>query len=85
MSVFGLSWSLFRLNEGVSIIANVSVCGARYKTRPGLTYHYTHSHKEKAANLPNDEEGSQEGCLSTPESQQTQKGQQFDQQTTGWN
>ncbi len=23
------------------------VCGARYKTRPGLTYHYTHSHKEK--------------------------------------
>ena len=20
-------------------------CGARYKTRPGLTYHYTHSHK----------------------------------------
>lgn len=24
----------------------VSVCGARYKTRPGLTYHYTHSHKE---------------------------------------
>lgn len=23
------------------------VCGARYKTRPGLTYHYTHSHKDK--------------------------------------
>ncbi|XP_021947352.1 zinc finger protein ubi-d4 [Folsomia candida] len=23
------------------------LCGARYKTRPGLTYHYTHSHKEK--------------------------------------
>ncbi|XP_039281260.1 zinc finger protein neuro-d4 isoform X3 [Nilaparvata lugens] len=22
-------------------------CGARYKTRPGLTYHYTHSHKEQ--------------------------------------
>uniref|UniRef100_A0A8D8R139 Zinc finger protein ubi-d4 B n=1 Tax=Cacopsylla melanoneura TaxID=428564 RepID=A0A8D8R139_9HEMI len=22
------------------------LCGARYKTRPGLTYHYTHSHKE---------------------------------------
>lgn len=20
------------------------VCGARYKTRPGLSYHYTHSH-----------------------------------------
>jgi len=25
----------------------IVVCGARYKTRPGLTYHYTHSHKEK--------------------------------------
>ncbi|XP_065343504.1 zinc finger protein DPF3-like isoform X2 [Cloeon dipterum] len=23
------------------------LCGARYKTRPGLTYHYTHSHKDK--------------------------------------
>ncbi|KAL1124293.1 hypothetical protein AAG570_002061 [Ranatra chinensis] len=22
------------------------LCGARYKTRPGLTYHYTHSHKD---------------------------------------
>ncbi|KAF4520767.1 hypothetical protein B566_EDAN011418, partial [Ephemera danica] len=22
-------------------------CGARYKTRPGLTYHYTHSHKDR--------------------------------------
>ena len=24
------------------------MCGARYKTRPGLSYHYNHSHKEKA-------------------------------------
>lgn len=23
------------------------MCGARYKTRPGLTYHYTHSHKDR--------------------------------------
>ncbi|XP_021931532.1 zinc finger protein ubi-d4 B-like isoform X3 [Zootermopsis nevadensis] len=23
------------------------LCGARYKTRPGLTYHYTHSHKDR--------------------------------------
>ncbi|XP_046989323.1 zinc finger protein ubi-d4 isoform X1 [Schistocerca americana] len=23
------------------------LCGARYKTRPGLTYHYTHSHKDE--------------------------------------
>lgn len=31
-------------------IANkISVCGARYKTRPGLTYHYSHSHKEGAS------------------------------------
>lgn len=68
--------------------ANVSVCGARYKTRPGLTYHYTHSHKEKpAANIPADEEASQEsGLVSTPVSPQTQQSQQFEQQqtTTGW-
>ncbi|XP_022904116.1 zinc finger protein ubi-d4 isoform X2 [Onthophagus taurus] len=25
------------------------LCGARYKTRPGLTYHYGHSHKEGAS------------------------------------
>lgn len=25
------------------------MCGARYKTRPGLTYHYGHSHKEGAS------------------------------------
>ncbi|CAG9860125.1 unnamed protein product [Phyllotreta striolata] len=25
------------------------ICGARYKTRPGLTYHYRHSHKEGAS------------------------------------
>ena len=28
------------------------VCGARYKTRPGLSYHYNHSHKEKGPNDP---------------------------------
>lgn len=26
-----------------------TVCGAKYKTRPGLTYHFTHTHKEAAA------------------------------------
>lgn len=25
-----------------------AVCGAKYKTRPGLTYHFTHTHKEPA-------------------------------------
>ncbi|KAG0709970.1 Zinc finger protein DPF3 [Chionoecetes opilio] len=25
----------------------IAVCGMRYKTRPGLTYHYAHSHKEE--------------------------------------
>lgn len=29
--------------------SKISVCGARYKTRPGLTYHYNHSHKEGAS------------------------------------
>lgn len=31
----------------------LSVCSARYKTRPGLTYHYTHTHKEtKECDVP---------------------------------
>ena len=45
-----------------------SVCGARYKTRPGLTYHLTHVHKkaeeaeeapspEVAPDLPDTDEG----------------------------
>lgn len=42
------------------------VCGARYKTRPGLTYHYTHSHKEKTLQ---DEEGSLEGAPGSPSTQ----------------
>ncbi|KAK6632442.1 hypothetical protein RUM44_007484 [Polyplax serrata] len=30
------------------------LCSARYKTRPGLTYHYTHTHKEtKECDVPN--------------------------------
>lgn len=24
------------------------MCGAKYKTRPGLTYHFTHTHKDAA-------------------------------------
>lgn len=28
---------------------NFPVCGARYKTRPGLTYHYSHSHRDGAS------------------------------------
>ncbi|XP_050529821.1 zinc finger protein ubi-d4 A isoform X2 [Daktulosphaira vitifoliae] len=58
------------------------LCGARYKTRPGLTYHYTHSHKDKPAdNVPAvDEEASQEGGLiSNPVSPQTN---QYDHQQT---
>lgn len=31
------------------LFSKISVCGARYKTRPGLTYHYNHSHKEGAS------------------------------------
>lgn len=25
---------------------NTLVCGAKYKTRPGLSYHYNHTHRE---------------------------------------
>ncbi|XP_063388105.1 zinc finger protein ubi-d4 isoform X1 [Cydia fagiglandana] len=30
------------------------LCGAKYKTRPGLTYHFTHTHKESAAAATSD-------------------------------
>ena len=42
------------------------VCGARYKTRPGLTYHYTHSHKDRT---PQEEESNPEGAPSSPSTQ----------------
>ena len=29
-----------------------TVCGARYKTRPGLTYHYKNSHKDRDPSVP---------------------------------
>ena len=48
-------WFVFML-----IIAG-AVCLARYKTRPGLTYHYNHSHKDRdldtGYNLPDPEDG----------------------------
>ncbi|KAL3284090.1 hypothetical protein HHI36_018258 [Cryptolaemus montrouzieri] len=37
------------------------LCGARYKTRPGLTYHYGHSHKEGAS-----DENSRDSNAPTP-------------------
>ncbi|KYB28897.1 hypothetical protein TcasGA2_TC032347 [Tribolium castaneum] len=40
------------------------LCGARYKTRPGLTYHYSHSHKEGAS-----DENSRDSNAPTPSSQ----------------
>jgi len=46
-----------------------SMCLARYKTRPGLTYHMAHSHKEKDAEgyqLPEGEGGEQEGVEEVP-------------------
>lgn len=42
----------------------ISVCGARYKTRPGLTYHYSHSHKEGAS-----DENLRDSNAPTPSSQ----------------
>ncbi|XP_023027408.1 zinc finger protein ubi-d4 isoform X1 [Leptinotarsa decemlineata] len=40
------------------------LCGARYKTRPGLTYHYRHSHKEGAS-----DENSGDSNAPTPSAQ----------------
>ncbi|KAL1517520.1 hypothetical protein ABEB36_001276 [Hypothenemus hampei] len=37
------------------------LCGARYKTRPGLTYHYGHSHKEGAS-----DENSRDSAAASP-------------------
>ncbi|XP_014260007.1 zinc finger protein ubi-d4 B isoform X2 [Cimex lectularius] len=37
------------------------LCGARYKTRPGLTYHYTHSHKEGTSATPSTRNSSSGG------------------------
>ncbi|CAH1111494.1 unnamed protein product [Psylliodes chrysocephalus] len=40
------------------------LCGARYKTRPGLTYHYRHSHKEGAS-----DDNSRDSIAPTPSTQ----------------
>lgn len=40
------------------------MCGARYKTRPGLTYHYNHSHKEGVS-----DENSRDSNAPTPSTQ----------------
>ncbi|KAF7274084.1 double PHD fingers d4 isoform X1 [Rhynchophorus ferrugineus] len=37
------------------------LCGARYKTRPGLTYHYAHSHKDGAS-----DENSRDSASASP-------------------
>ena len=34
----------------MSTAISVTVCGAHYKTRPGLKYHIGHSHKDKDGN-----------------------------------
>ena len=44
----------------------IAVCGARYKTRPGLSYHYNHTHKEpgsssNSSTIPPLEEQEHEG------------------------
>ena len=42
-------WGPFNINLPLCFLSFMfhhrPACGARYKTRPGLTYHYTHSHK----------------------------------------
>ncbi len=34
--------------KGQSSSCTIAVCGAKYKTRPGLSYHYNHTHREKS-------------------------------------
>jgi hypothetical protein len=40
-------WPIEEIPKAYNLFVPISVCLARYKTRPGLTYHYNHSHKEK--------------------------------------
>lgn len=45
-------------------LLSAAVCLARYKTRPGLTYHYNHSHKDRdldGYSLPDPEDGDPRG------------------------
>lgn len=42
-------------------IYEITVCGARYKTRPGLTYHYGHSHRDGASD-ENSRESAPSSC-----------------------
>lgn len=45
-----------------------AVCGKRYKNRPGLSYHYTHSHlAEEEAEDAEDEEDSEGPFQARPE------------------
>lgn len=62
------------------------LCGARYKTRPGLTYHYTHSHKERSGGaVTGDEEASSEAApLTPPASTPPQDKPAQDNATGGW-
>lgn len=64
--------TLFCVTTNFLNIFLLIVCGARYKTRPGLTYHYTHSHKEKLQ----DDENSLEGAPVSPNSQKDKLQQQ---------
>lgn len=45
----------------------VSVCGKRYKNRPGLSYHYTHSHLAEEEGEEKDDMEMNEPALSLPE------------------
>lgn len=45
----------------------VAVCGKRYKNRPGLSYHYTHSHLAEEEGEEKDDMEMNEPALSLPE------------------
>lgn len=44
----------------------LAVCGAKYKTRPGLTYHYTHTHKEGGGGSDGESRDSRAGAPTPP-------------------
>ncbi|XP_072573640.1 zinc finger protein ubi-d4-like isoform X4 [Paramormyrops kingsleyae] len=60
--------------EPPTTLLRMKVCGKRYKNRPGLSYHYTHSHlAEEEAEDAEDEEDSEGPFQARPEEHKTPK------------
>ena len=57
------------------LMSCIAVCGARYKTRPGLSYHYNHTHKEPGSGTSSST-GTSANAIIPPLEEQEAEGQQ---------